>query len=66
MSKLRLYEEKEAAVLRSSKDGFTAEDQGLGRMIVTRTGSFVAGTWGGSSEEDMQRVLLHLVAGLNG
>lgn len=64
MSSLRGYEEKEGVVLGPFRAGFTAEDPGLGRMIVTGAGSFVAGTWGGSSEKDMQRLLLRLFAGL--
>jgi hypothetical protein len=57
VASLREYEEKEGTVLDHSKDGFTAEDPGLGRMMVTRSGRFVAGVWGFSSKEPALRTL---------
>jgi hypothetical protein len=70
VARLREYEKREGLVLGEAsgvgQGGFRAEDPGLGRMLVTSSGRFVTGSWGGSSEEDMRRVLLRLVAALLG
>jgi len=65
---LRGYENEDGRVLgeasRLGDGGFRAVDPGLGQGIVIRKGRFVAGVWGGPSEETSRRILDTLLATL--
>jgi hypothetical protein len=69
VAQLRAYEEQEGRVVGDEDEigdeGFRAEDPGLGRTLVTRSGRHAVGIFGGSSDTAARRILARLVANLN-
>jgi hypothetical protein len=65
---LRAYEERDGRLLGDESEigdsAFRAEDSGLGRALVTRSGRFAAGIFGGSSDAVARPVLARLIANL--
>jgi len=68
VARLREYEEQDGRILGDESEigdeGFRAEDPGLGRALVTRSGRYAAGIFGGSSDASARRILARLVANL--
>ncbi len=64
LARLRDYEQQEGQETGDAgglgDEAFKARDPGLGHMLVARSGHFVAGVWGWSSEEPARRILLKL------
>jgi hypothetical protein len=64
LAMLRDYEQREGLEVGNAggvfEEAFKARDPGLGHMLIARSGRFVAGVWGCSSEEPARRILLKL------